>query len=177
MSYYEVIESELGPLFVGGSAAGVHRIDFLRDSRDERHFVECLARESGEATVRDATAAATAVGQLREYFAGERRRFDLPIAPAGTPFRQRVWRLLLEIPHGETATYGEIANRLGTPDAARAVGAAVGRNPLAVVIPCHRVVGTNGALTGYAGGLDRKRWLLNHEATALRMPESAAAAS
>ncbi len=83
----------------------------------------------------------------------------------------------MEIPHGETVAYGEIANRLGAPDAARAVGAAVGRNPLAVVIPCHRVVGANGALTGYAGGLDRKRWLLNHEAAALRMPESMAAVS
>ena len=177
MSYYDVIESELGPLFVGGSAAGVHRIDFLRDGRDERHFVECLARESGEAPVRDETAAATAAGQLCEYFAGTRERFDLSLAPAGTPFRQQVWRLLLEIPHGQTATYGEIANRLGTPDAARAVGGAVGRNPLAVVIPCHRVVGTNGALTGYAGGLDRKRWLLNHEATALRLPERVAVPS
>ena len=177
MSYYDVIETELGPLFVGGSAAGVHRIDFLRGSRDERHFVECLARESSEEPVRDAAAAATAAGQLREYFAGERQRFELPLAPVGTPFRQRVWRLLLEIPHGETAAYGEIASRLGTPDAARAVGAAVGSNPLAVVIPCHRVVGANGALTGYAGGLDRKRWLLNHEATALRVPESVAAAS
>ncbi len=176
MSYYDVIESEPGPLFVGGSAAGMHRIDFLRDGHDERYFVERLASESGETPERDATAAAIAAGQLREYFAGNRVHFNLPLAPAGTPFRQRVWRLLLEIPHGETVTYGEIAARLGAPDSARAVGGAVGRNPLAVVVPCHRVVGADGTLTGYAGGLERKRWLLNHEATALRGPERPAAA-
>jgi methylated-DNA-[protein]-cysteine S-methyltransferase len=103
---------------------------------------------------------AEARAQLRAYFAGERTAFDLPLAPAGTPFHRRVWDLVRAIPHGSTASYGELAERLGVPRAARAVGAANGRNPLAIVIPCHRVVGARGALTGYAYGMDRKAALL-----------------
>ncbi|QMU69724.1 methylated-DNA--[protein]-cysteine S-methyltransferase [Streptacidiphilus sp. P02-A3a] len=98
--------------------------------------------------------------QLGEYFAGRRQVFDLPLAPVGDEFRQRVWRLLLEIPYGETRSYGELARRLGDVALAQAVGAANGRNPLSVIVPCHRVVGADGSLTGYAGGLDRKRFLL-----------------
>ncbi|WP_242355552.1 MULTISPECIES: methylated-DNA--[protein]-cysteine S-methyltransferase [unclassified Anaeromyxobacter] len=104
--------------------------------------------------------------QLEGWFAGERTTFDLPLRPRGTPFQLEVWRALAEIPFGETRTYGEIAARLGAPSAARAVGAANGRNPLAIVIPCHRVIGAGGALTGYAGGVERKRWLLEHERAA-----------
>ncbi|HEV3000767.1 MAG TPA: methylated-DNA--[protein]-cysteine S-methyltransferase [Solirubrobacteraceae bacterium] len=98
--------------------------------------------------------------QLGEYFAGERRAFDLPLAPAGTPWQRAVWAALLEVPYGETVTYAELAARAGRPGAARAAGAANGRNPISVVVPCHRVIGTSGSLTGYGGGLDAKGWLL-----------------
>jgi len=105
-----------------------------------------------------------AEAQLAEYFAGERTAFDLPTRLSGDEFRRRVWELIDRIPYGETSTYGEIAAELGNPTEARRVGAAVGRNPLSVVVPCHRVVGKNGALTGYAGGLERKQFLLELEA-------------
>lgn len=101
--------------------------------------------------------------QLDEYFAGERTRFALPLAPRGDTFQRRVWSLLTEIPYGETRTYGDLARELGNPGAARAVGAANGRNPLGVIVPCHRVIGADGSLTGYAGGLERKRFLLGLE--------------
>ena len=101
--------------------------------------------------------------QLTEYFAGQRREFDLPLSPSGTDFQRRVWELLREIPYGETVTYGELARRLGNPRAARAVGMACNRNPIAIVVPCHRVVGSTGSLTGYAGGLDTKAFLLKLE--------------
>lgn len=104
--------------------------------------------------------------RLEAYFAGQRVGFDVPLAPSGSPFQQAVWSALRDIPHGETVSYGEIARRIGRPSAVRAVGAANGRNPIAILIPCHRVIGTNGTLTGYAGGLDRKRWLLALEAPA-----------
>ena len=102
--------------------------------------------------------------QLTEYFAGERTTFDLPLRPTGAPFQLRVWERLATIPYGETTSYGEIAAELGQPTASRAVGAANGRNPIAIVVPCHRVIGANGSLTGYAGGLDQKRALLDLEA-------------
>lgn len=114
--------------------------------------------------VRDDERLVAARTQLGEYFAGERTAFDLPLRPAGTPFERRVWRELEQVGFGETASYGEIARRIGHPDAARAVGRANGRNPIAIVVPCHRVIGAAGALTGYAGGLERKRRLLDHEA-------------
>ena len=100
---------------------------------------------------------------LTEYFAGERTTFDLPLRPEGAPFQLRVWDALLRIPYGETASYGDLARELGHPTAARAVGAANGRNPIAIVVPCHRVIGANGSLTGYAGGLECKRALLDLE--------------
>ena len=101
--------------------------------------------------------------QLTEYFAGERTTFDLPLRPAGAPFQLRVWEALLRIPYGETVSYGEIAREIGHPTASRAVGAANGRNPIAIVVPCHRVIGANGSLTGYGGGLECKRALLDLE--------------
>jgi methylated-DNA-[protein]-cysteine S-methyltransferase len=106
---------------------------------------------------------AAAVEQLRQYFAGKRRRFDLELAPRGSRFQQQVWRCLTEIPFGETRSYGEIAERLGFPGGARAVGRANATNPIAIVIPCHRVIGADGSLTGYAGGLAVKRGLLELE--------------
>ena len=101
---------------------------------------------------------------VQAYFAGERRDFELELAPAGTSFQQRVWSALCAIPYGTTASYGEVARAIGQPDAARAVGKANNRNPLAIVVPCHRVIGAGGSLTGYGGGLPRKRWLLALEA-------------
>lgn len=106
--------------------------------------------------------------QLAEYLSGERTSFDLPTAASGDPFERRVWAMLREIPFGETATYGELAGRLGDSSLAWAVGQAVGRNPLCIIVPCHRVVGKDGKLTGYAGGLQRKRFLLGHESLASR---------
>lgn len=107
--------------------------------------------------------------QLRDYFAGERTRFDLPLDPVGTAFQKRVWEALLTIPFGKTRTYGEIARAIGSPNAVRAVGGANGRNPLSIVAPCHRVIGGNGALTGFAGGLKAKRYLLAHEGVELAL--------
>lgn len=104
-----------------------------------------------------------AAKQLREYFAGTRTAFDLPLAPRGTEFQRRVWHALLAIPHGATCSYVDIARAIGAPSASRAVGAANGKNPIAIIVPCHRVIGASGALTGYGGGLPTKRWLLAHE--------------
>ena len=101
-----------------------------------------------------------------EYFAGERTSFDVPLVLDGAPFQRRVWRALQDVPYGETISYGELARRIGPPSAARAVGLANGRNPISVIVPCHRVIGADGSLTGYGGGLDRKRLLLDLEASA-----------
>jgi methylated-DNA-[protein]-cysteine S-methyltransferase len=107
-----------------------------------------------------------AAQQLHDYFSGQRKSFDLPLQPAwGTPFQRAVWQALQRIPYGRTSTYGDIARDIGNPKAVRAVGAAIGQNPHSIVVPCHRVVGANGSLTGFAGGLDRKKHLLLHEAT------------
>jgi methylated-DNA-[protein]-cysteine S-methyltransferase len=107
---------------------------------------------------------ALAAAQLAEYFAGARRDFDVPLAPRGTGFQRLVWGELVKIPYGETRSYGDLARALGRPAASRAVGAANGRNPISILEPCHRVIAGSGALTGYAGGLAAKRWLLEHEA-------------
>ncbi|WP_276317441.1 methylated-DNA--[protein]-cysteine S-methyltransferase [Rheinheimera riviphila] len=104
-----------------------------------------------------------AIEQLQQYFAGERKQFSLTLAPSGSPFQQQVWQALCAIPFAHSCSYGAIANHLDNPKAVRAVGAANGRNPIAIVVPCHRVIGANGSLTGYAGGLNRKLWLLQHE--------------
>ena len=112
---------------------------------------------------------ARACAQLREYFAGERTTFDLPLRPSGTPFEQRVWDALRRIPYGETTSYGAIAAALGEPGAARAVGRANGRNPIPVIVPCHRVIGADGSLTGFGGGLACKRALLDLERGALAL--------
>lgn len=131
------------------------------------------ARHPGIGTFgpRDDQAFAAARAQLAEYFAGERTEFDLPLAPRGNEFQQAVWRLLTTIPYGRTRSYGQLAAQLGDPGLARAVGSANGRNPISIVVPCHRVVGHNGSLTGYAGGLERKAFLLELEqGAAARVP-------
>ena len=152
---HRIIDSPVGPLTLVVDDAGTLAALY---TDGQKHFpgIEAL----GE---RDDTIAADAVAQLADYFAGRRATFDLPLAPRGTEFQQAVWTSLLAIPQGETVTYGSIAHELGKPTASRAVGAAVGRNPISIIIPCHRVVGSSGAMTGYAGGVDRKRWLLDHE--------------
>jgi O-6-methylguanine DNA methyltransferase len=115
------------------------------------------------AEVGDLPAFGRAAEQLAAYFAGDRTGFDVELAMSGTQFQQRVWGALREIPYGETVSYGELADRLGQPGASRAVGLANGKNPIGIIVPCHRVIGANGSLTGYGGGLDRKRWLLGFE--------------
>jgi methylated-DNA-[protein]-cysteine S-methyltransferase len=121
--------------------------------------------QSTDGWVEDATVPplAAAVRQLTEYFAGSRRDFDLPLRLQGTDFQQRVWRELTEIPFGETWSYGKLARRIDKPSASRAVGLANGQNPISIIVPCHRVIGADGSLTGYGGGLERKSWLLAHE--------------
>jgi methylated-DNA-[protein]-cysteine S-methyltransferase len=104
-----------------------------------------------------------AARQLKEYFAGTRREFDLPLSAAGTDFQKQVWRELTRIPFGQTRSYGQLAKRLGNPNGSRAVGLANGRNPIAIIVPCHRVIGADGSLTGFGGGIERKQWLLTHE--------------
>ena len=124
---------------------------------------ESLVAGLGEPLRWDAERCRPAVTQLEEYFQGRRRTFDLPIQAEGTPFQRKVWKELQKIPYGETASYGEIAQRLGNPAAVRAVGRANGTNPVSLIIPCHRVIGANGTLTGYGGGLEVKRGLLQLE--------------
>ncbi len=120
-------------------------------------------RAAGPGSIHDAAAVREPLGRLKAYFAGELREFGLPLRPEGTEFQRQVWRALTEIPYGATISYAELARWIGRPTAARAVGAANGRNPIAIIVPCHRVIGANGSLTGFGGGLDRKEWLLTHE--------------
>lgn len=149
------VATPLGPYAVRASQDGLTHV------RPAGHPDLPAASEPSDAALALARRGAAA---LEAYFAGVHAPFDgLPLAPTGTDFQQRVWSALREIPHGCTESYGEIARRIGSPGAARAVGSANHENPLAIVVPCHRVVGANGHLTGYAGGLDRKRWLLAHE--------------
>ena len=137
--------SPLGTIRIRASARGIREIAFV-EAPDETPHPSALT---------DACRA-----QLSDYLQGERREFDLPLDPVGTPFQRRVWAALEEIPHGQTRSYADIARHIGNLKAMRAVGAANGRNPIAIVVPCHRVIGRNGQLTGYAGGLERKAWLL-----------------
>ena len=122
------------------------------------------ARDVQDGWRRDAQPFRAVVEQLDAYFAGELRTFDLSLAPRGTEFQRAVWHALIAIPYGATETYGALAKRIGSPNAPRAVGLANGHNPIGVIVPCHRVIGANGSLTGYGGGIERKRWLLAHEA-------------
>lgn len=148
---YTRVPSPLGPLLLVGTRATLTQI-WLPSGRDRL--------EPEPDWIESAEPFAEARRQLDAYFAGRLRRFDLPLAPEGTPFQQRVWRALLDIPYGETVSYGELARRIGRPSAVRAVGAANGQNPLSIVIPCHRVIGSDGRLVGYGGGLPAKSALL-----------------
>jgi methylated-DNA-[protein]-cysteine S-methyltransferase len=155
---YSIFHSLVGPLMLAGDDEALIGL----------YLPGC--HPSTEGSTRDDARFAEESRQLAEYFAGSRTSFEFPLRPAGGPFERRVWDELLSIPYGETASYGELARRLGAPGAARAVGAANGRNPIAIVVPCHRVIGSNGSLTGYAGGLECKRALLALEASAGAAP-------
>jgi methylated-DNA-[protein]-cysteine S-methyltransferase len=151
---YTTFDSPLGTLLAVGDGRVLTRLDMQGGRRPHAISPAWAADDSAFADLRR---------QLDEYFAGARRTFDLELAPHGSPFEQRVWSALLEIPYGETTSYGALAQRIGAPGAARAVGLANGRNPIGIIVPCHRVVGSTGDLTGYGGGLDRKRRLLAFE--------------
>ena len=151
---YGWVESPVGELLIVADEAAVRMIGF----REGQHpgSVKEGWRQGGSLVAE--------VGrQLDEYFEGRRRQFDLPLAPSGTPFQLRAWKALQDIPYGATRSYGEQARAMGQPKAVRAVGAANGRNPIAIVVPCHRVIGGDGRLTGYGGGLDVKQYLLELE--------------
>ncbi len=167
MAWYDLLDCELGTLFVGGSGAGLHRVNFLRGEHALDDEVQSLEADSGEAAGRDPVAARPALEALTAYFGGAAGEFDggngLALAPRGTSFQQSVWAQLRAIPAGSTRSYGEIAAAVGKPGAARAVGGAVGRNPISLIVPCHRVIASDGSIGGFASGLDRKRWLLAHE--------------
>lgn len=151
---YCFIDSPIGTLLIAGDATGLRYIHFAEDQELPK-----------AGWLLDHTELKTTTGQLHDYFAGRLEIFDLSLVPSGTPFQQRVWQAVRAIPYGSTMTYGELARSLGIPTAARAVGAANRSNPLPIVIPCHRVVGRQGKLTGYRGGLDIKRKLLQLEQT------------
>ncbi len=152
---YTTMDSPLGELLLASDGERLQRLDMREGKRPIRIGSHWERRDAAFARAR---------AQLEEYFAGERREFDLPLSLSGNPFELRVWAELRRIPYGETVSYGEIARRIGDPGAARAVGLANGRNPVAVIVPCHRVIGADGSLTGYGGGLERKRYLLDLEA-------------
>jgi methylated-DNA-[protein]-cysteine S-methyltransferase len=157
------IDSPVGPLLVAADEEGLHLIHFQAGR---------WRRRPGASWERDPAAFRALAGQLGEYFRRERRTFDLPLAPRGTAFQLATWRALTTIPYGETISYAELARRVGRPEASRAVGAANGANPLPIVVPCHRVIGKDGSLTGFGGGLDAKRALLELEGASCVAPSA-----
>jgi methylated-DNA-[protein]-cysteine S-methyltransferase len=156
MNSYTEIDSPIGPLLLKTDGEALTAIYMDVPNRPPRDLDECV-RDAGAGPLPQAAR------QLEEYFKGERREFDLPLRMHGTEFQRRAWQSLREIPYGETRSYGEQAKRIGNPNASRAVGLANGRNPIPIVVPCHRVIGADGSLTGFGGGIERKRWLLAHE--------------
>ncbi len=155
MNAFSYFESPIGRLLLtsdGTALTGLY-MEPSRKAQCTDGWIEDVSVAPLSATVR----------QLTEYFEGARREFDLPLRLQGTAFQQRVWRELTEIPYGQTWSYGQLADRIDKPRASRAVGLANGRNPISILVPCHRVIGADGSLTGYGGGIERKRWLLVHE--------------
>jgi methylated-DNA-[protein]-cysteine S-methyltransferase len=160
--YSAVTDSPVGPLTIVASDRGLRAILWPTDSdadsdTDGRVPTGSATNDPGHPVI------AATIAQLADYFTGERTEFDLPLDPVGTPFQQSAWTILRTIPYAETISYGEQADRMGDRRKARAVGAANGRNPISIVVPCHRVVGTSGSLTGFAAGIETKAWLLDHE--------------
>jgi methylated-DNA-[protein]-cysteine S-methyltransferase len=153
MIHYRTVDSPIGPLALAGPGRVLTNLRMLNQTYEPNR----------SDWMRDDGAFPDAVDQLEAYFAGERTEFDLELKLIGSEFQRRVWQALLTIPYGETRSYGEIAEQIGAAGAARAVGLANGHNPIAIIVPCHRVIGANGSLTGYGGGLDRKRSLLDME--------------
>jgi methylated-DNA-[protein]-cysteine S-methyltransferase len=151
---YEFLETPIGPLLLAADRDGLRHIEFPGSDQGRRIAADWQRSRRRLARV---------IAQLEAYFAGERQAFEVDLAAEGTPFRRSVWRELVRIPYGQTISYGELARRIGSPRASRAVGAANGANPLPVIVPCHRVIGADGTLTGFGGGLPIKRWLLEHE--------------
>ncbi len=152
--YFSYCDTPIGALLLAGDASGLRRIGFSTDEAAQSPPAEWQE---------NANFFCETTRQLAAYFAGDLSTFDLPLAPQGTPFQLQVWRALQDIAYGQTLSYGELAQKIGTPNASRAVGAANGQNPLPIVIPCHRVIGSNGRLTGFAGGLETKKNLLSLE--------------
>jgi methylated-DNA-[protein]-cysteine S-methyltransferase len=150
---YTIMSSPIGDLIVSGSSHTVAGIHIMQGKR----------LPTLDEWIRNDSAMAFATQQLQEYFDGKRDAFDLKLSPIGTPFQHRVWAALCLIPYGATCSYGKLASDIGNPKASRAVGLANGRNPIPIVVPCHRVIGADGSLTGFGGGLAAKKWLLEHE--------------
>lgn len=156
MIYYRWISSPVGELLLTAHHQALTGL-YLQG---QKYFPE---QTSDWQAAPDSAPLNLAQQELSEYFAHQRQQFTVPLDPAGTAFQKQVWQLLRQIPFGQTISYGTLAHNLGQPHASRAVGAANGRNPISIIVPCHRVIATNGKLTGYAGGIDRKQWLLQHE--------------
>lgn len=154
-SFFSALPTPIGDLGIFADNEAIYRVEFIEMVKNHKLMNTEVHKES-DLTLR-------AKKQLMQYFAGKTTVFDLPLAPQGTPFRQQTWQALQKIPYGETRYYSQQAELMNNKKAVRAVGAANGANPIAIIIPCHRVIGKNGSLTGYAGGLHRKAWLLNFE--------------
>ena len=164
MLYYDSIETPIGPLLLVSDDEGLVELGLPEHGKLAQPPVGAQGSK---------TKLRAAAHQLDEYFAGTRSQFDLPLHPSGTAFQLEVWGALLTIPYGETVSYKDIARRIRRPRAVRAVGAANGANPLAIIVPCHRVIGSHGDLVGYGGGLPIKRWLLAHERQFAPVPKLA----
>lgn len=159
-TYYTYFESQIDPILLTSDGTALTGCYMVEHKHGPDVAAEWVASD-------DVAPFAEAKRQLTAYFAGERTEFELPLAPQGTEFQHRVWAELARIPFGTTLSYGELARRIGNPNASRAVGLANGRNPISIIVPCHRVIGANGKLVGYGGGLPRKQALLAHEASRL----------
>lgn len=146
--YVGYYESPIGLIEISGTDDAVRSLDFVEERRDGCHSKRVVDQ---------------AMKEMKEYFEGNRQQFEVPLDLRGTPFQRAVWRELLKIPYGSTASYGDIARAIGNPKAVRAVGGANHRNPVALIVPCHRVIGSDGSMTGYGSGIWRKEWLLKHE--------------
>lgn len=157
------IESPLGSLLIAADEQAVRLVEYASGDRSRRQLAKVRDRLGLDAVERESLLLTRLSQELAAYFAGELRRFTVPCRAPGTPFQQLVWRELANVPCGRTRSYAEIASAIGQPSACRAVGSANGANPISILLPCHRVVRSDGALGGYGGGLVRKRWLLEHE--------------
>ena len=161
---YHMMSSPVGPLFLARTANGLRYCEFM-DRRSLKRMMAAHGADSPEARWEPSLLELKGVAeQLDEYFNGMLQVFDLPLDPVGSPFQLKVWKELGRIPFGKTTTYGRIGTAIRQPKASRAVGMANNQNPIVIIVPCHRVIGANGSLTGYGGGLPRKKWLLQHEA-------------